>query len=94
MPSDANYSEGDSFRHYLLSLSLQCEELSKNSYDELLAWYRAQLQTAEQIVGSLRGMGIFDADRSFLDVFPTAYQALSAFDTEMGFVMRNVWDTI
>lgn len=94
MPSDANYSEGDSFRHYLLSLSLQCEELAKGSYDDLLAWYRAQLQTAEQIVGSLRSMGVFDGDRSFSEVFPTAYQALSAFDSEMGFVMRNVWDTI
>ena len=33
-PSSTNYNETDSFKHYLHCLNIQCELLSRDSYDE------------------------------------------------------------
>ncbi|WEV58864.1 hypothetical protein OZX67_08765 [Bifidobacterium sp. ESL0728] len=94
MPSDTAYNESSSFKHYLLCLSKQCEEMTLGSYNQTFDSYNLRLKTAESAISGLREYGIYDPDRNYAYSLPATYQALAAFDKGMGEAMRFSWNTI
>lgn len=93
-PSNTAYKEGNSFKHYLYSLHEQCESLTKDSYKETFDTYQLWLQTAESIIDGLRANGIYDKDRNYANAFPASYQAVAAFNSQLGFQMKQEWNNV
>ncbi len=91
IPSSTAYNEGMSFKHYLNSLYWQSEQLTLRDYDETFYACQSLIRTAETLVDGLRQVGVHDRDRNFSQASQACSQAISAFNTKMGFVMRNAW---
>ena len=90
-PSDTAYGERHSFMHYLISLNQQSMSLNQSTYDACLASLQQLFSTAESLLEALREVGIYDRARSFADGLPSAFQAISAFESTWGFQMRQEW---
>lgn len=91
MPSSTNYKEGDSFKHYLHCLRIQCELASKPTYAETLNSQFAQLETAAQILAGLHDERIKGQDRDFGEICDVNEAAIQIFDKEYGFPMAQEW---
>lgn len=91
IPSSTNYKEGNSFRHYLHCLRIQCEAASKSSYDETRNSQIAQLETAAQILNGLHDERIKGQDRDFGEICDVNEAAIQIFDREYGFPMAQEW---
>ncbi|MDR0932091.1 MAG: hypothetical protein LBM70_03615 [Victivallales bacterium] len=91
MPSSTNYKEGDSFRHYLHCLRIQCELASKTTYKETLNSQFAQLETAARILDGLHKERIKGQDRDFGEIVDVNEAAIQIFDKEFGFAMAQEW---
>jgi hypothetical protein len=104
LPSNTNYNETFSFKHYLHCLKRQCEQFTRQSYLDTFNSFQSYLQTAELILMGLKDKGIFDGDRNFArqssfrgarnfaDAFSASSQSVSAFDSQMRFLMEHEWD--
>jgi hypothetical protein len=91
MPSSTNYKEGDSFKHYLHCLRIQCELASKSSYAETRNSQFAQLETAARILNGLHNERIKGQDRDFGEICDVNEAAIQIFDKEFGFAMAREW---
>ena len=91
IPSSTNYKEGDSFKHYLHCLRIQCESASKSTYAETRNSQFAQLETAAQILSGLHGERIKGQDRDFGEICDVNEAAIQIFDKEYGFPMAQEW---
>jgi hypothetical protein len=90
-PSLTNYKEGDSFKHYLHCLRIQCELASKSTYDETRNAQFAQLETAARILNGLHNERIKGQDRDFGEIADVNEAAIQIFDKEFGFAMAQEW---
>lgn len=93
-PSTTEYSESDSFKHYLYCLHAQCRQFSVDTYDGTLAAVRSSLANAESLIDGLRKWGIYDRDRSFADALPASLQAVEAFNREIGGLLSFEWQSL
>ncbi|MDR1603497.1 MAG: hypothetical protein LBS10_01725 [Gracilibacteraceae bacterium] len=91
MPSSTNYKEGDSFKHYLHCLRIQCESASRSTYAETRNSQFAQLETAARILGGLHDERIKGQDRDFGEICDVNEAAVQIFDKEFGFAMAQEW---
>lgn len=91
MPSLTNYKEGDSFKHYLHCLRIQCETASKPTYAETLTAQFVQHETAAQILLGLHDERIKGQDRDFGEICDVNEAAIQIFDKEYGFPMAQEW---
>jgi hypothetical protein len=91
MPSSTNYKEGDSFKHYLHCLRIQCELASKPTYAETRNSQFAQLETAARILNGLHDERIKGQDRDFGEICDVNEAAIQIFDKEFGFAMAREW---
>lgn len=91
MPSSTNYKEGDSFKHYLHCLSIQCEMSSRASYAETRNFQFAQLETAARILNGLHNERIKGQDRDFGEICDVNEAAIQLFDKEFGFAIAREW---
>lgn len=91
MPSSTNYREGDSFKHYLHSLKIQCELANKTSYEALRDALFAQLETAARLISGLHNEKIKGQDRDFSEIVDVNEAAIQIFDKEFGFAMSQEW---
>lgn len=91
MPSSTNYKEGDSFKHYLHCLRIQCEQSSKASYVETRNYQFAQLETAARILNGLHNERIKGQDRDFGEICDVNEAAIQIFDKEFGFAIAREW---
>jgi hypothetical protein len=91
MPSSTNYKEGDSFKHYLHCIRIQCEMASKPTYAETLNSQFAQLETAAQILTGLHNERIKGQDRDFGEICDVNEAAIQIFNKEYGFPMAQEW---
>lgn len=91
MPSSTNYSERDSFKHYLHCLRIQCENASKKTYVDSRNAQFAQLETAACILDGLHDERIKGQDRDFSEIVDVNEAAIQTFDREFGFVMAQEW---
>jgi hypothetical protein len=90
-PSSTNFGEGDSFKHYLHCLRIQCELASKSTYVETRNSQFAQLETAARILKGLHDERIKGQDRDFSEICDVNEAAIQIFDKEFGFAMAREW---
>jgi hypothetical protein len=91
MPSSTNYKRGDSFKHYLYCLHMQCESASKSNYAETRDSQFAQLETAARILKGLHNERIKGQDRDFGEITDVNEAAIQNFDRGFGFAMSHEW---
>jgi hypothetical protein len=91
MPSSTNYKEGDSFKHYLHCLRIQCELASKSTYAETRNAQFSQLETAARILNGLHNERIKGQDRDFGEIVDVNEAAIQIFDKEFGFTVSQEW---
>ena len=94
MPSSTNYKEGDSHRHYLHCLKIQCELLKESTYKETRDAHLALLETASHLTSGLRKEKIKGQDRDFGEIVDVIEAAISIFDKEFGFALSKEWDSL
>jgi len=94
LPSSTNYKEPDSFKHYLHCLRIQCDTVSKSSYEETRDTLAVSLETASSIISGLRNEKIKGQDRDFCEIIDANEAAISIFDKEFGFAMSQEWNTL
>ena len=94
MPSATNYKEGDSFKHYLHCLRVQCDLAGKASYTDTRDAQFAQLETAARILNGLHNERIKGQDRDFGEIVDVNEAAIQIFNKEYGFVMAREWGAL
>jgi hypothetical protein len=91
MPSETNYKEGNSYRHYLHCLKIQCDCATKPTYAETRDAHLALLSTATLLTTGLREEKVKGQDRDFGEITDVIEAAISLFDKEFGFAMSQEW---
>lgn len=91
MPSSTNYSERNSFKHYLHCLKIQCENANRATYVDSRNAHFAQLETAARILDGLHDERIKGQDRDFREIVDVNEAAIQTFDKEFGFAMAREW---
>jgi len=94
MPSSTNYKEGNSFKHYLHCLKIQCAVASKSSYKETRDAQFAQLETAARLIDGLSAEKIKSQGRDFGEMVDVNEAAIQRFDKEYGFAMSQEWGSL
>lgn len=94
VPSSTNYNETSSFKHYLHCLRIQCELLSKNSYDEAFSTYEFMLSAADNQIKDLKRRGMTGQNRDFAPAIEANRIAMCANDEDYGFRLKLDWDKI
>jgi hypothetical protein len=93
MPSLTNYTESDSFKHYLHCLKIQCETAVRSSYKATRDFQFAQLETAARLINGLHNESIKGQNRDFGEIVDVNEAAIQLFDKEFNFVMSQEWST-
>ncbi len=91
IPSSTNYSERNSFKHYLHCLKIQCENANRATYVDSRNAHFAQLETAARILDGLHDERIKGQDRDFREIVDVNEAAIQTFDKEFGFAMAREW---
>jgi len=94
LPSSTQYKEGDSFKHYLHCLMIQSRDAVKPSYKETLNAITLSYNTASSLFEGLRDAKIKGQDRDFFEIIDANEAAISLFDSEFGFAMKQEWDKL
>lgn len=94
MPSSTNYKEGNSHRHYLHCLKIQCENATKSTYAETRDAQLALLSTAALLIKGLSEEKVKGQDRDFSGIVEVIEAAISLFDKEFGFAMSQEWSKL
>ena len=90
-PSSTNYNETNSFMHYLHCLRLQCNHLSKNTYEDTFAAYEFMINSAEQEIKKIKSKGITGQNRDVTPSLEACKIALCANDEDYGFRLKLDW---
>ena len=94
LPSSTNYKEGNSFKHYLHCLKIQCETASKSSYNATRDAQFVQLETAARIIDGLYAERIRGQNRDFIEITDVNEASIHSFDKDYGFAMSQEWDVL
>lgn len=92
LPSSTNYKETNSFKHYLYCLKLQCDMLTKSSYQETYDTYEFMLNNAENEIKDLKRRGISGQNRDFAPAIEANRVAMCANDEDYGLKLRFEWN--
>lgn len=92
LPSSTNYKEGNSFKHYLHCLRVQCRDSTKATYKETLDSLTLSYETASSLFEGLRKAKIKGQDRDFFEIIDANQAAISLFNSEFGFAMSQEWN--
>lgn len=90
-PSSTDYSEQQSFRHYLHCLYGQCAQAQRNSFRETINAQLILLETAERLISILHRYGVRGQDRDFANIIDVNKAALNALVDTRGFVLERLW---
>lgn len=90
-PSTTDYSEPQSFRHYLTCLRYQCNTARKDSFRETINHHRQMLDTAEVNIRTAHKAGVRGQNRDFETIIDVNRAAIDDFDRARSFVMERVW---
>ena len=91
-PSDVYISETDLFKHYLHCLYVQCNELTKTSFDEAITANELLLSNAEKRICMLEKNAIFAQTRSFRDLIDVSKSVLIRLQEKRGFALAQEWN--
>lgn len=90
-PSTTNYSEQQSFRHYLTCLRHQCLTASCTSFSETIDYQRAFWDGVEGMIRVAHRAGVRGQNRDFADIVDVNRAAIEAFVDTRGFVLERLW---
>ena len=93
-PSSTNYNETNSFKHYLHCLKIQCNLLSKKSYDDAYSTYEFMLNVAENQIKEFKKRGMTGQNRDFAPAIEANRIAMCANDEDYGLRLKIDWDRI
>lgn len=91
LPSSTNYNETNSFKHYLYCLKVQCNMLTKDSYEETYDTYEFLLNNAENQIKDFKKRGISGQNRDFAPAIEANRVAMCANDEDYGLKLRLDW---
>lgn len=94
LPSSTNYNEANSFKHYLFCLKIQCELLSRESYDDVYNTYEFMLNAAENQIKDNKRRGITGQNRDFAPAIEVNRIAMCANDEDYGLRLKIDWKQI
>ena len=92
MPSSTNFTEPNSFRHYLHCLRIQCNELKEKKYEATFSKYEFLLGAAEQNIKEIKKSGITGQNRDFEDGIEANRVAMIACRDDYGLKLSLEWD--
>jgi len=90
-PSTTNYSEPQSFRHYLTCLRHQCMTSRKESFGDTVDQQKRLLDDADACIRLAHRVGVKGQDRDFADIIDVNRVAIDAFAEARSFVMEKLW---
>lgn len=90
-PSSTNYSETNSFRHYLHCLKVQCDDMKENTYDLTYTKYEFLLSNAEKNLKDIKKYGLTGHNRNFEDGIEANRIAMIACRHDYGLKMMFEW---
>jgi hypothetical protein len=93
-PSLVRFSEREAFRHYLHCLRIQCEEVTKPTFDETIKYLRILFQTALDLTTFFRSQGIRGKHRDFFNIAEINISILDSFESIRGLIFSNKWQSI
>lgn len=90
-PSTTDYSELQSFRHYLTCLHHQCMTARKASFSDTVDHHRQMLDSAEACIRATHRAGVRGQNRDFENIIDVNRAAIDAFVEARSFVMERLW---
>ena len=90
-PSNTEFNDKLSFKHYISCFKYQVENLKRHNYEETYAMQEMILNKAEQYANKLRENGIRGQRRDFYEIIDVNRAALTVFNSQMGFNMKMEW---
>lgn len=90
-PSTVNYSEQDSFRHYLTCLQYQCTHSRRSTFRETVDAHTIMLETAERYIKNFHKYGVRGQDRDFFNMIDVNRAAITMLEEARGFVLDREW---
>lgn len=92
-PTVVNFSEREAFRHYLHCLKIQCNEVSKGSYNETKDYLKLIFDTALDLSAYFRLNGVRAKHRDFGNIGDSNLSVLDAFDNIRGLIFNSKWSS-
>lgn len=94
IPSNTNYNETQSFRHYLHCVKQQCALLSCQSYKETYDAYEFMLHSSESVTTLMKRKGIGGQNRDFVPAIEANRIAACATNEDYGFRLEMEWSSM
>lgn len=91
IPSNSNYKENQSFKHFLHCVKQQCSLLTLPSYQETYNAYEFMLHSAESIMAVMKRKGIGGQNRDFMPAIEANRIAACATNEDYGFKLAMEW---
>ena len=93
-PSSTNYNETNSFKHYLYCLNLQCDMVTKSTYQETFDIYDFMLNNAENQIREVKKKGMSGQNRDFAPAIEANRIAMYANNEDYGLKLQLDWQSI
>ena len=90
-PSSTDYSEQQSFRHYLSVLKYQCESSTQANFNSTVQRYTEMLDQVEQLIKEAHSVGLRGQNRDFADIVDVNRAAIDTFRAAKGFALERLW---
>lgn len=93
-PSLSNYSEADSFRHFISCVRLQAANATADSFEGTVSAFLSQLTTAESLLEQLHESSIVGTPRDFYSCIDECRAAIALLRSNRGAMLRRRWATL
>ncbi len=90
-PSTTEYSEQQSFRHYLACLHAQCNDARRASFADTCAYHHNVLNRAETTIRAAHRAGVRGQDRDFEMIIDVNRAAVDTLVNTRGAVLNRIW---
>lgn len=93
-PSSTNYTEANSFKHYLHCIRQQCALLTRATYKETFTTYEFILEVANQNISDFKKRGISGQNRDFAPAIEANKVSMYANNEDYGLQLELGWSDI
>lgn len=90
-PSTTDYSEQQSFRHYLTCLHAQCLSARHDSFAGTCAHHQGVLDEAERAIQAAHRLGVRGQNRDFQEMVDVSRVAVESLSNARGAILDRVW---
>lgn len=93
-PTAVNYTDRESFRHYLQCLKTQASDSVKETYHQTKESIRIRLETAERLTSHFSANGVRGKARDFSDYVDASLSSIDVFDRLRGMILNHNWENL